>query len=135
MSTPLHCALPPLFTSVKYGSGWTRKRYQLSSCDSMPQPDSPAPPTSSVKSPMSVSVLPAAPACVMVWGGVTADLPAFPRAGNQLRNPPPSGSVASASAAPDPSGAVRLMRWAWSSLYALTTAPDELVTMRSGSQT
>ena len=38
-STPYHCALPLASSArVSYGSGWTRKRYQLSSCDSIPQP-------------------------------------------------------------------------------------------------
>src|SRR5579862_9103005 len=38
VSTPLHEATPPFTTIESYGSGWTRKRYQLSSCDSMPHP-------------------------------------------------------------------------------------------------
>src|SRR5258708_31456304 len=40
-------------TMLWYGSDWTRKRYQLSSCDSMPHPNTPAPPTMEAKSVMS----------------------------------------------------------------------------------
>ena len=63
-STPCHVAwrLPPPESfdvpMLWYGSGWTRKRYQLSSCDSIPQPKTPTPPTMSVKSCMYVAPLP-----------------------------------------------------------------------------
>ena len=41
VSTPTHCANFPDWSrpSDPYGSGWMRKRYQDSSCDSMPQPN------------------------------------------------------------------------------------------------
>ena len=59
VSTPTHCAtwLLPCATvlSDAYGSGWTRKRYQLSSCDSMPHPNWCTPTTSCWKSVIELS--------------------------------------------------------------------------------
>jgi hypothetical protein len=40
-----------------YGSGWMRKRYQLSSCDSMPHPNACTPATRLEKSPSRVPVV------------------------------------------------------------------------------
>jgi hypothetical protein len=137
VSTPTQVALAPTVASESYGSGWMRKRYQLSSCDSMPQPDSPAPPTSSVKAPTSVSVssMPGLPMVVRMPGGVTGVMALLSSTGYQLRKPPPSGSVATESAAPEPNGPVRLMRCPLSSSYALTDVPAWLMTVRAGSQT
>src|SRR5258708_17938463 len=55
VSTPFQLPWEKPFESLVvlmlwYGSGWTRNRYQLSSCDSMPHPNTPVPPTRSVKS-------------------------------------------------------------------------------------
>jgi hypothetical protein len=87
-----------------YGSGWTRNRYQLSSCDSIPQPDSPTPAIMSWKlcSSVAMSVMGVAPE-----PGVSPSLAATD--GNHSRNP---DGCAAASAGPDP---VRSTRRPWSS--------------------
>src|ERR1019366_5232417 len=56
-STPLKVATLLAADTDWKGSGCTRKRYQLSSCASMPHPCSPTPVTSPWKSPTSAVVL------------------------------------------------------------------------------
>src|SRR5580658_9203664 len=127
-STPTHSAvgwplrvLVVLRASELYGSGWIKNRYQLSICDSMPQPKTPAPETRLLKSPSSVPGVIGSPAVPMGGaGGVGAPFVPMPlTCGYQYKNP----DEASATVPSIRAGAVpvkeRSRRCAWSSMWAL----------------
>src|SRR5580658_3239830 len=129
-STPTHCAVGcPLTTRVissarvEYGSGWTKNRYQLSICDSMPQPNSPTPETRLTKSPSRVPTAPGVPTVPMgVAGPVGAPFAPSPPAvcGYQYKNPAPASATAPSVRFGGAPVSERLRRCALSSMCALT---------------